>query len=121
MPFLIGAFGFAFPLSLDAVDEPPPLDELVSFFVSPQAVAKTDRASTAAEAAESRVARDRIMLRSPPVAWTDRPRHARATAGVRGSCGRAPRGRARRGWARGPRRSAACRCRPGSRSLKSSY
>src|SRR4051794_7687363 len=108
MPFLMGALGLAFPelLVVDAAAEL--LDDELSSLVSPQAVANTDSASAAAVAAESRLARDGIML-SPPVAWTFRPADARATAGVRGSCGRAPRGRARRGWGPARTRSAACR------------
>src|SRR3954468_11441250 len=104
MPFLMGALGFALPASLAAaVELPVDADDELSSLVSPQAVANTDRASTAAEAAESRVARDRIM-RSPPVALTCRPAYARATAGVRGSCGCAPLGPARPGWGPGPSR-----------------
>src|SRR3954467_11147431 len=109
MPFLIGASGLALPASLAAaVELPPDVDDELSSLVSPQAVANTDRASTAAEAAESRKARDGIM-RSPPMALTCRPAYARATAGVRGSCRRATRVRAGPGWGSARSRSAGCR------------
>src|SRR4051794_14082585 len=105
MSFLMGALGFALPEALvDAADELLD-DEVLSSLVSPQAVANTDSASTAADAAESRLARERVM-RSPPVAWTYRPAHARATAGVRGSCASVPPGHGRRGWGPAPSRSA---------------
>src|ERR1700712_5511032 len=108
MPFLIGAFGLALPVSAVVLAAAELSEDLLSFLVSPQAVANTDSASTAAEAAESRKARDGIM-RSPPVALTCRPAYARATAGVRGSCGRAPRGRAGPSWGPARSRSAGCR------------
>src|SRR3954447_21467439 len=57
MPFLIGAFGFALAASLLPLDAAALVDVVLLSLVSPHAVAKTERATTAAEAAESRKAR----------------------------------------------------------------